>query len=483
MKRYISLVDFVTLFLTAFNIIVYIFIYNGSYTNEELITFLSILGWIEFVFCVITMKIKCGKFFTLYSIFLIFSFLFTYGQCLMWALNIHLENEIGKQRLYTLGTTNNDAIVHTQMLTLIGLLVFHCGSLISYRKKPANNKFVEIENDPQDQKKNALLGASWICNIVSSPFMLYSILRSVAINSIYGYGAVLNNAAVVATQNNFVLLIRMMYIPSLFGILISSEYKKGYVRYCYISFALYMILSMLAGDRGEWLFPLLLIVWMHHNYYKPIMAKRMLGYIIAGFLLASISVGIRDSRNTGVTVSGFLDALSGSQNPIISAIFEMGGSMRPTLVLVQYGWNSYPYGNSYLLALIGMITEKPLSTLIPGYESLSGWFSRSYLGIKYGAGFSFIAEAFANYGPYLFLVAMFLMGILFSKGMFFAEGINYKKRPLASFMGLATANAMILAIRNTLLVSLKTWIYSTLTILIVYYLICSITRHNRSTRI
>ncbi len=480
MKRYIKVIDLVVLFETTVAVLLYLVLYNAAFSNfSSTIYVLSVLGWIELVFCFISMKRKCGKFFTLYSIFMGFAFLFTYGQCLLWAFGIHLDHEISNTRLYRLGFPTEESIIRAQMLTLTGLQVFHCGALLAFRKKAVqeralSDRFFSAGN------KSALLKASWICNLVSTPFMVYSILRSIAINRVYGYGATLNNAEVVATQNNLIMLIRLMYIPSLFGILIASDYKKWSVRFCYLSFFAYMIISMLAGDRGEWLFPLFFLVWMHHRFYKPIRARSLAAYLLLGLLFVTVSVGIRESRSAGVTISGFAEALVGSENPIISAVFEMGSSMRPTVVLTQYGWNNYPYGNSYLLAIVGMITERPLRALIPGYQSLSSWFSGSFLGINYGAGFSFLAEAFSNFGPYLFLAAMFIIGVLFSKFMFFAESIDNSNRPVLIFFAMATANSMILSIRNTMLVSLKYWAYSTLPILAVCYFLYALTAKKRA---
>ena len=475
--RYIRIVDFITLSITLISAVTYVIFFDSISSSETTIVCLSILGWIELLFCLTSMKRKCGHFFTIYSIFIVFAFLFTYGQCLLWAFGIHIDKEIGRQPLYSFAAATNEYIVKTQLLTLMGLMAFHCGSIITYKNNYTVLKSGEANEESILSKRTTLKQVVWLCNIVSSPLMFYSVFRSIAINRIYGYGAVLNNIDVVSSQNNIVMLLRLMYIPSLFGILISEQYSKRSIVYCYTSFAIFMIIGMLAGDRGEWLFPLILLVWMHHKYSKKIRLASFLKYLIIGFVLIVFSVAIRNSRDQGVTVNGVMDALVGESNPIISALFELGGSMRPGLILMQYGWDKYPYGNSYLLSIVGMITEKPLALLIPGYKSLSRWFSSNYLGIKYGAGFSFLAEALANYGPFFSLIAMFIIGVLFTKLMFFTENIDYEVEPIKSFFGLATAYAMIQSIRNTMLVSLKYWVYSTISILVMYYMLALINKH------
>ncbi|MBQ3452753.1 O-antigen polysaccharide polymerase Wzy [Candidatus Saccharibacteria bacterium] len=466
---------FIVVFSWAVAIVFYLFMLNKDFENSKvLIMILSVLGWVELIFCLLTMKNKTGKFFSIYSIFIIFAFLFTYGQCLLWALGVHSEMEIGQQSLYTFGKATDESIIRAQMVTLVGLLSFHLGVFWAYRGGRTGEKQEKQESEDGviKAKRKSLLVAAWICNLIASPLAVYAIVRSIMINSAFGYGATLYNADVVSTQNNFLMLLCMMYIPSLFGILIGSRYDKKQMTYCYLSFAIYMALSIMAGDRGEWLFPLLILVWMHHSYHRPIRRRNFVLYLCAATMIAVLGVGIRNTRSFGVDIVELGEAISVEQNPIASAIFEMGGSMKPLVILTQYGWNNYPYGNSYFSAIVGMITEKPLVAMIPGYKGLSSWFSSEYLGINYGAGFSFIAEAYANCGPYLFMFAMIVIGILFSKFIFSNEEKNYVTNPIIAFATVSLANAMILSIRNTMLVSMKTAFYSILPILIIYYLIC-----------
>ena len=77
----------------------------------------------------------------------------------------------------------------------------------------------------------------------------------------------------------------------------------------------------------------------------------------------------------------------------------MGGSMAPVIVLQKYGWDIWPYYNSYMLSILTMLTTKIATILDIPFGFIGSWFSQEYLKISYGAGFSIIAEAVMNYGP------------------------------------------------------------------------------------
>lgn len=479
MKR-VSYIKFILVCIFVLVFVLFIFAFsNVKEINVDsvnsLIWILSLIGWIQFFFSLYTWKKVSGNYFSIYTIFLVFAYLFTYGQCLMWAIGVHTSDEIGKVRLFTLSTPSRFSIVQTQIVTLVGLFAFHVGTMLAFKKRSQDKDNIKARPVNVFQR-SCLFQVCRLTSIISTPLMYYSIIRNIFINRVYGYGAALYNADVVATQNNLVLLIRMMFIPSIFGLLISSSYNRIVVRICYINFAIFMILGLFAGDRGEWLFPLFLLIWMHHKYYRKINALKLVKYIVAGSLLIFVAVAVRNTRKNGITVSGLVDSAVGESNPFVSAVFELGNSMRPALIIIQYGWGLYPYGNSYVLAFLGMITERVIMFFKPEYLSLSAWFSQSYLRISYGAGFSFIAEAIMNYGPYGAIIALLIIGFVFSKFVFYVENTDYKITPVKAFFGISTAYSMIQAIRNTLLVATKTWFFSTVLILLFYFVFSSFQR-------
>ena len=124
--------------ISVFLYIVYCILYRAIYLNtsdSNLGYTLDILGWLLYLFCICTWYNKTNKVIDLYTIFITLFFLFNYGQCLMWGLNIHKTTEIGQSFLFSKYRIYNNDIILAQLLTLICILLFHFGAMIAAGSK------------------------------------------------------------------------------------------------------------------------------------------------------------------------------------------------------------------------------------------------------------------------------------------------------------------------------------------------------------
>ena len=519
----ISKAKFETILLMLFALSFYYigyFLLSSSETqlSYSLVIVFSWIGILAFVFCVINFRKITGKWFTLYTIYFIFLCLFMFGQCFMWAFGIHDSEEIGRVNLFHFGfPATTKGILLAQLLSILGIIMFHCGFCLFYKKNrnvkeselnlPSDssldhNEFIKKTNysdenaltnissvsfqagfdqtlKPIEYKDNDLFVVSCIACLFGSIATFYSIARAIVVNQVYGYGATLYNAEVVASQSNIILLLRMLFFPSLVGILIGSSFSYKSRRFVYVIFAVFSFASLMAGDRGEWIFPLVLLFWLHHNYVRPINLRKFFMYVALGVLLIFVSVAVRNVRLNGVTISKLFDSMFSGDNAIFSAFFELGRGMQHSVIMMEVGWDSYPYGNTYLLALLGMVTEAVPRFLIPGYSSLATWYSTKFLSISYGAGFSIIAEGIVNFGPLFFWIPLFIFGFLFARILFGEKSKLSINNALSLFMKTSITYCALQGIRNTALVSLKTFVFSTALIIIAVYVFKSI-RKNRS---
>lgn len=461
----VSASKFFIIISTIILFILYATIYEVKFADPDSVIYcLSVLGWFSLLMSLYTWKKLTGEFFTLYSIFILFAYLFNFGQCLMWAIGIHFKGEIGTTYLYTLVAPSKEGIIQTQMLSLMGLIAFHCGALIVTKKTNKNHiTNIDIKKLYDNSESKLLWEVCRVTLIISALFMYYTLVRDIIINRVYGYGATLYNEEVVSSQNNIIMLLRQMFFPSIVGILIGRGYNKSDKTVCYALFGLFIILSIFGGHRGTWIYPLIILIWMHHTFVKKISLKKGIVYLLAGLFVVTLAVSVRNVRGTGITFESIFGSFFNEDNPIVSAFFEMGGSMRPALIITEHGWGKYPYGNTYLLAILGMVTEKVIKFFIPNYIGVSSWFSQVYLGISYGAGFSMIAEALINYGPYVSIPFLMLLGTLYSR-LIASSNIDINERPLAMFMKISGLYVMIYSVRNLILGSLKLFVFSTLLI-------------------
>src|SRR5699024_1812489 len=154
-------------------------------------------------------------------------------------------------------------------------------------------------------------------------------------------------------------LINRMFFPCIVGLLIGSNFKRN-VRYAVcIIFTIYLVINLLSGDRGSWVYYLLILIFMRHTFYKKFEWKQILiGSGIGVLFLHLVNIIVLLRRSSEITLENIINSFTLKNSPIIEFIFEMGGSIKPALVLVQYDWDIWPYVNSYVIAFIGLLPNK-----------------------------------------------------------------------------------------------------------------------------
>lgn len=463
-------ITFSTLILSIVAYVAYIIIINNLKTNFEYSVHIFILSWagiIVYLYILITWRKLTHSWFSPYTIFVSFLFLFNYGQCFMWAFGIHNHNEIGQTIMYQFfGVASDYDIIRAQLLTLVSILMFHFGAVLSYISRMHKN--IKSKKKEDRSSLNAIYISCFILSIIVIPVTLNNAFTDFQIAKQHGYIA-LYYSEFARTSATISGLLSIMFFPCLIGLLIGSKYNKKIMYFVYTVFAIYMIFYLLSGDRGEWVYKLIILIWLSHVCYKKINIKKILIYIIFGMVGVHVLDFIVTFRDVGLSNIDFIKALksfSFENSPIISAVFEMGGSMQPTIVLQKYGWDVWPYGNTYILAMLGMVTNNLIYFFDIPFELLSSWFSQSYLGISWGAGFSIIAEALINGGLFFAPFILIIQGYLLSTLIYIPKGSDYKEMPLKYFFSASTLNFFIGITRNELHIILKYWFYGVIILII-----------------
>lgn len=387
--------------------------------SSEGIVIISWIGIIMYIISVFTWYKLTGHLFDLYTIFLTFAYIFNYGHCFLWAFNIHAQGEIGSGLLYNSIVPSNLDITKTQIITLLSLALLHFGVLFFHKKNDEskiNIKKILFDN-------SILYKASIIIFIISFPFKLYQLINYIIIRLNYGYGAIYYGAHIF--NNPLVNFVSRFFIPSLFGILICSNFSKKGKTIFYFSFGIFVLLSLIIGDRGEWLYPLFIYVYLHHTYIKKINIRSFFLIVILGYLFLKIVMAFTFIRNVDISMNSIQKSLEFENDPAITSIIHMGSSMGIQLVVIKNNYPKYPNGNSYLYGIASIIGENNLKMINQDYEYITDWFSQQYLGLKNtGAGLSIVGESLMNYGQYFGPVFLILIGAVISKILNY---INIKK--------------------------------------------------------
>jgi hypothetical protein len=261
-----------------------------------------------------------------------------------------------------------------------------------------------------------------------------------------------------------------LFFPILLGLMVFSKFKKNIVYFVYAVFITYSFILFLTGDRGEWIYKLLILLIIHNSYVHKIKLRKLVLLFIVGYLALYVLNALVYFRNTEFSISNLISLIEYGNSPLLTAISQMGLSMRPTVVVIKYSVDFYPYGNTYLLGMIGGISERLFNFINFDYVNISSWFSQSYLQIDYGAGFSMFAEAYINYGFYFSMIPMFIFGFFIAH---LNKAVDYSvyTKPMSIFLSFSLISAFITLPRNSLQGSLKIAFYSTISLLILLFIL------------
>jgi len=435
---------------------------------------LNWLGIAIYLYAILTWKWEREeRLFSIYTIFFSFFFLFNYGQCAMWALGIGWDRGIGTDVVaYGTGVIPNESqMITAKWYTCICMLLFHYGAMMftgkgSYRPTTATS----IEKAKQDRKLLYICGCILIT--IVAPLAIYQRVKELFIARTYGYKALYYGG--MSTQSGYIQILMYLFFPTLLCLLIGSNFKKKVTRAVIIIFLLYTIPAVMSGDRGSWIYSLVILIWIFAQR-KKVTLKDVVFWIILGVLGLYILNVITDVRDTGLdslSIKSFINGFNINKSPIIDAFFEMGGSMGIITYFLIVGNGIYPYGNTYITAILGAISSRLLSFLGIKQVLISNWFSQEYLGISWGTGFSMIGEAYVNGGFFGGFVYMFIIGIIIGKLLSRCrDSSNMGQKPIGAFVSIAMLNIVCGFPRSAVYLVIKESVYGVLTILLMVWLL------------
>lgn len=427
----------------------------------------SSLSVITAAIAIITWIKKGNKFFCPYIIFLCFLITFSMGQSILWGVGIHPENEIVPGMLHNVLITQED-IVNAQKYSCLGIMSFHLGAIIVERKK---NYLIANQIGEFSRIRNAMKVVGIVIGCVSVPLTMYNTISYFRIARQYGYRAIYYGGYV--NTDPVLQIAEFFFFPSLLCILIGYQYNKLSRIIVYLIFGIYMILGILSGDRGSWIYKLAVLFWLHIQYTPKFNKKSFIKFIIIGVILIYIVGVIRNVRNTGlnnVSVFFILENISLNKSPIITAIAEMGGSMSISLLLIKFGNGIWPYGNTYLTAVLGAISSRLFEAVGGEYVNVDSWFSDEYLNLgSYGAGFSLLGEAYLNGGFVIAQIILIFLGIFISYLLSWNDKDIKEISPLKIFMVSSSLNIFIGYSRGAIFMYFKQWLWGSVVVALAIF--------------
>uniref|UniRef100_C5D952 O-antigen polysaccharide polymerase Wzy n=1 Tax=Geobacillus sp. (strain WCH70) TaxID=471223 RepID=C5D952_GEOSW len=401
-KFVIHILIVIPLILLSYAIYESWFITSSSFVS---LLFLALCIWL-----LITSKIERTSYFNPYTLFLVAAILFNGGQVLLYALGLN-DFILG-------GKFQQETINQTIFLVMVGLSFFHLGGLLSEHHY---NKTDKIVNQKEKEKFSdfELRVMGWLLlsiSIIPTFILLKNSIEAVQQGgyfSLYQQEKVTSFKAASSVLSDFL-------IPGTLFLLGGSNLKNKKIPLIisFILIIIYTFIQFMLGSRSSAIMPLIAYLWLFDMKIKKIPRLPLLsaGAIILFIIFPFIGF-IRNS-----TELNLLDAFREFfmvQNPAIAILNEMGGSMStvaytieliPNIKNFEFGM-SYIYGLSTILpnifggihpAATKKLADWLVSTIDPSFASIGG-----------GYGYSFIAEAYANFGWLGSPLALLIIGYLY----------------------------------------------------------------------
>lgn len=389
---------------------------HAGFTHEELIYPLSLVMTLSALWSFWSWHRLTGSIFDPYTIFLLAAFMFNAGQAFLEASGLDDQKILGDPN----HTFRVEVVVSTLFLVLLGISAFHLGALLAaiifeYRAravKPGREEF----ND-----RNSVLAVGWILLLASLPLWLS--IKGDQITTVLngGYMALYEPGS---SQNSGALsyILADLIIPASIFLLLGSRPKHLAFVVAFAVLGVNVLLEFFLGYRGYAMWPLLAFAWAYHKRVRPISRSFLItGGLCMLFVVLPLVGAVRtESGEERTSIAYLMEAYLSLENPVVAIIGEMGGSMQTvayTLELVP-GTRDFENGLGYLYAF---------STAIPNLfggvhpaiahgtasawlvETVSPWTAER----GGGYGYSFIAEAYLNFGWTGSVFALLVIGALF----------------------------------------------------------------------
>lgn len=383
---------------------------------------ISFFVLLQFIWSLWSWKAMTGVWFDPYTIFLIAAYLFNGGRAFLEVFHLNkygIENFISHDG-YLIFSFSTSTIASALILVSLGLGAVHLGAL-SAAARIRNRYTIEPSPDLRSARASRLVG--WFLLVVSFVPMALTVIEKYRIVMQSGYFGLFQREPVTGFGSLHHALANFM-IPGIFFLLVGSKGKPRLLVFCTLLMLFYTSLQAFTGTRLWWAMPLVAYIWLWNWRIAPI--PRIFLWLGGASIMFVISPTIMAVRNLPgaerLTFDAYIRGFLSIENPVIAILQEMGGSLLTvahSLDLIPATRN-FDFGLGYLYAMLTIFPNlfwEIHPTIARG--TYSSWLVAIVAPAVYyaggGYGFSFIAEAYANFGWIGAAVVLGLIGFLIAK--------------------------------------------------------------------
>lgn len=388
-------------------------------------------------------RLLAGTVFDLYGLFLIAATLFHGGQAFLGLFGIYTLSTDDFLSLF--GDLSPTTVLSTVFLVTLGMASLHAGALfallLSRRPRAA-------EEEASSAPFVRMVG--WGFLAVSAVPVCIVLFQSMQTVLAYGY---LGLFRANASFGSGVLILSSFVVPGLLFALAGSRGLRFNVFFLSFLTLTYCSALFFLGNRHGAAMLLVAFAWVFHRSIRPLPKTLLLG-VGAALLFVVFPVLTYFRLETGadrLSLGSFVEAYSSIDNPVVAILYEIGSTSATvgyTLDLVP-GTRDFDLGASYLYALFSIFPSlfwESHPSAVRG--TLDDWLiynidpvTAQALGNSYA--FSFIGEAYLNFGWIGAPVALAVIGLLV--GWFTLWGDRAKDPARIALLGCTMAFFLIFA--------------------------------------
>ncbi|MBC7386859.1 MAG: O-antigen polysaccharide polymerase Wzy [Cryobacterium sp.] len=377
---------------------------------KDLIYPLCCLTSALFLWTLVSWIRSSGHSFDLYTIFILATASFNGGQIFLEVFNLN-------SRGLLFGRFGETTLLETVLFVAVALASIHLGALFRLSKQEFIDSAGFLTRPPTAllQVGLLLLGLSVVPTFIVLKQMVDIVRTS-------GYFALYTRVDQIGIDN-ILTLISNFFVPGILFTMAGSYGKNKFLLATHFGIIVYGFLLIFLGRRGDGTEALVAYLVVYHYCVKPVHKKTV--FAAAGIMLIVVFPLIAAIRNVDLSDRGDIGMMVGAyqaiDNPAVAVVSEMGGSMQAishTIDLVPK-FRPYDLGASYLYAALSVFPNLFWS-IHPSVArgSPSVWLVRTVepdiAALGGGLGYTYIAEAYFNFGWWGGPFALFLVGYALS---------------------------------------------------------------------
>jgi oligosaccharide repeat unit polymerase len=348
-----------------------------------------------------------------YIIFAVAAMLFNGSRAVLETFGLNREVIIGLQ-------FSDQTTLATLYMVTLALWSYHVGGVLGASGRRPINLARRVEIPPANHHHLRLLGWLMVGVSVFPTFILLREAITVVMSS--GYFALYQREA-PTSLNALPQVVATFLVPGTIMVAAASKGKRLQLSMTAALIGLYALVQLFLGARSLAVASIVPYLWVWHRCIKPIpKIPTIIGLVLLVIILPLVGVSRSYVGEDRLSSRAWMQAFSSIDNPLVSAVSEMGGTAATVAYTVELVPESrpYDYGTSYEFGLLTLLPNLfwDLNPAI-AHGTPNSWLAETVDPFQAaqggGLGYSFIAEAYLNAGWAGVILVSGILGFAFAK--------------------------------------------------------------------